>query len=638
MQMSDIINSHLKSKLPSPGVAVVIYGLLTAALTGVLCQLGTGDGFLILLIIPIIPAALFYPRRAYLVMLLVAVVAAFGLVYIFFGSVTHSLGTIIAVVVSTLTVTELLHRLTRSRENAEQALRVSENHLRAIIATEPDCIKLVAADGTLLEINPAGLAMIEAEAPEQVCGRPVDMLPLPEYRERFRALTRDVFQGKSGTLEFEMAGLKGTHRWLLTTAVPLRNSGGEIGACLCVTRDVTERRDLEAKLRHSQKMDSIGQLAGGIAHDFNNILTVIQGHAYLLEGAPDLRFDLASSAQQIAEAAGRASNLTRQLLTFSRRQPMRPRVLELNKVVADVTRMLQPILGEDIVVQVNAGSGLPRVNADAGMLEQVLLNLAVNARDAMPRGGQLTITTELRRLDSAHAQPNREAAPGEFVCLSVRDTGCGIAPQNLPRIFEPFFSTKDIGKGTGLGLATVYGIVKQHEGWIELASEVGRGTTFCVCLPACRQEARVAEAEPDNVPARGGTETILVVEDEAPVRALVREVLGRLGYAIVEADSGVKALEVWRAHRHTIQLLLTDLVMPDGMSGRELAARLQAEEPRLEVIFTSGYSADVAGKDFVLIEGANFLQKPYPPQRLVRIVRACLDHALRGAGPGVERP
>ena len=265
------------------------------------------------------------------------------------------------------------------------------------------------------------------------------------------------------------------------------------------------------------------------------------------------------------------------------------------------------------------------VHADAGMMEQVLLNLAVNSRDAMPKGGLLAIKISAVELREGHGLRHSEGRLGQFVCLSVIDTGCGIPPENLRRIFEPFFTTKEVGKGTGLGLATVYGIVKQHQGWIEVASEPGRGATFKVYLPQIAHPAETVAEPTSEITVRGGKETILVVEDEAPVRELVCTLLARHGYQILQADSGVKALQIWQECRDRIDLLLTDLVMPDRMNGRELAEKLWAERPKLKVIFTSGYSADVVGKDFALRSGLHYLQKPYPPHKLALTVRDCLD-------------
>ena len=397
------------------------------------------------------------------------------------------------------------------------------------------------------------------------------------------------------------------------------------GIVHCYAADVTELQNLEAQLRQAQKMESVGQLAGGIAHDFNNILTVIQGHTSLLGMTGKLSDDAKESTQQIALAAERAANLTRQLLTFSRRQIIQPKNLDLNEVVNNMTKMLRRLLGEDITLQVNYTPALPLVHADPGMMEQILLNLSVNARDAMPKGGRLFVDTSVVMVDKAYVEQIPEAVPGEYICLAVKDTGAGIPPQTLPRIFEPFFTTKDVGKGTGLGLATVYGIVQQHKGWIKVASTVGKGTVFQIFLPTVKGKNITQELQAAEPKVRGGTETILVVEDEAPLRTLVRSVLERYGYKVIEAVSGGAALSLWEQHKDKIQLLLTDMVMPHGMSGRELAEKLLAERPTLKVIYSSGYSLAVVGTDMVLQEGINFLQKPYHPRKLAQAVRDCLD-------------
>jgi CheY-like chemotaxis protein len=371
-------------------------------------------------------------------------------------------------------------------------------------------------------------------------------------------------------------------------------------------------------------MEAIGQLAGGVAHDFNNILTVIHGHASLLLSNSTLTGTSVRSAQQIGQAAERAAALTRQLLTFSRRQVIQPRSLDLNEVVSNMTRMLGRLLGEDVALQLQYSPQPAWVKADASMMEQVLLNLAVNARDAMPKGGKLTVKIALENIED-HEVIHPDARAGRFVCLHTSDTGCGIAPEILPRIFEPFFTTKEVGKGTGLGLATVYGIIKQHDGWIEVDSEPTRGSTFRVFLPIGPRPAGTTDDHSAETPVKGGNETILVVEDESPVRDLVCSFLSARGYKILEAESGAKALELWKTTKDNIDLVLTDLVMPDRVNGRELAEKLWTDKPNLKIIFTSGYSADVVGKDFVLRDGLNYLQKPYHPIKLARAVRECLD-------------
>jgi PAS domain S-box-containing protein len=392
----------------------------------------------------------------------------------------------------------------------------------------------------------------------------------------------------------------------------------------CYAEDITERINLECQLRQVQKMESIGQLAAGVAHDFNNILTVIRGHATLMLEERGLDLALAESARQISLASERAANLTRQLLMFSRKQVLQPQLLDAKEVVNNVSKMLRTLLGEHITLRRTSEGELPPINADPVMIEQVLVNLAVNSRDAMPRGGTVTVHTSARTIEADYAERQPEARPGYFVCLSVSDTGHGMDTATLNHIFEPFFTTKEIGKGTGLGLSTVYGIVKQHRGWIEVESEVGQGTTFRVFLPASTKTAPAPDTH-DLDHAPGGDETVLVVEDEASLRELVREILEKKGYRVLEAANGREALQVWQQHRDEIDLLLTDMMMPEGISGRDLAEQILSDRPNLSVLYSSGYSLDAVSHGLTLSEGENFLQKPYHPEMLARLVRKCLD-------------
>ncbi len=399
---------------------------------------------------------------------------------------------------------------------------------------------------------------------------------------------------------------------------------GELRAVHCYVGEITERLRLEEHLRQSQKMEAIGQLAGGVAHDFNNILTVIQGYGAMLLMAADTPEERADSVQQIIAASERAANLTRQLLLFSRRQVMQPGLLNLNDLVTSLVKMLQRIVGEDVKQQLHLHPRALTVYGDAGMLDQVLMNLVVNARDAMPGGGRLIIETAEKTLTETEATLIPDAKAGRYACLSVTDSGSGIAPEDLAHIFEPFFTTKEVGKGTGLGLATVFGIVQQHGGALQVESEVGRGTTFRIFLHTV-EAAEVTEEKVAAKPLPRGTETILVVEDEPSLRLLNRIVLERQGYQVLDAAHGVGALQVWERHTGPIHLLLTDLVMPEGVSGLELAARLRKLSPHLPVIFTSGYSDEMAGRELRLETGQYFLQKPTPLPELLETVRRCLD-------------
>ena len=405
----------------------------------------------------------------------------------------------------------------------------------------------------------------------------------------------------------------------------VRDADGRVLYFESSVEDITERLNLEAQLRHSQKMESIGQLAAGVAHDFNNVLTIIKGHADLLLARDNLPADYSGSLERISSAADRAANLTRQLLTFSRRQVMRPQVLGLNDVIRNVARMLERTLGGNIAVRFDLASGLPPIYADAGMLEQTIMNLAVNARDAMPKDGEFLIGSTATEVTPSYTRQNPEARVGRFVCLTVVDTGVGMDAQVLSRIFEPFFTTKEVGKGTGLGLATVYGITKLHRGWIEVSSEVNKGSAFKIFLPATSKPTDAPAAEPVEKEIRGGNEALLLVEDEPELRALARQILECYGYRIFEARTGAEALKLWPQHAQEIDLLLTDIVMPEGITGWELAGQLRAERPDLKVICASGYSIDLLNKQFDAPGAFRFLQKPFKPQTLALAVRECLD-------------
>jgi two-component system cell cycle sensor histidine kinase/response regulator CckA len=393
----------------------------------------------------------------------------------------------------------------------------------------------------------------------------------------------------------------------------------------CYASDVTERLNLEQQLRQSQKMQSVGQLAAGVAHDFNNVLTIIQGHSELVAMGEKLTKSGADSMDQIRMASERAAKLTQQLLTFGRKQFMQMELMDINEIIQQVTQMLRRVLGENVSLRSNLAAKLPAIEADATMMEQVIMNLSVNARDAMPGGGSLTIGTVPVMVSRAYVERNPEAREGTFVCLSVSDNGTGIEPDKVSKLFEPFFTTKEVGKGTGLGLATVYGIVKQHQGWIEVESELGKGAVFKVFLPATVKaaQARNGKVAPQNV--RGGNETVLLVEDEAGVLTLARGILKSYGYDVLEARSGIEALRLWAQHDTRIDLLLTDIVMPEGMSGLDLAKKLRLEKRDLKVLYSSGYSIEVAGQDFGLTDGMAFLKKPYQPSALASKVRECLD-------------
>jgi len=525
----------------------------------------------------------------------------------------------------------LLHvRDITERRAAEAAVQSSEMLFRSVWENSVDGMRLTDENGVIVAINKAYCKLVGMET-DQLEGKlftvvyaesenPPAMLERQREHFRTRAANRKI-QRQYTLHNGRVMALEITDSFIELHGRPL--------LLFSLFRDVTTQRRLEEQLRQSQKMEAIGQLAGGVAHDFNNILTVIHGHASLLLSS-ELGESEMRSAQQINQASERAAALTRQLLTFSRRQLIQPRKLDMNKIVGNMTDLLGRLLGEDVSLQLNYCPSPAMVEADVGMMEQVLLNLAVNARDAMPKGGKLSVRIGIVDLNETHVQHHPEARVGRFVCVSKTDTGCGIPPENIQRIFEPFFTTKEVGKGTGLGLATVYGIVKQHQGWIEVESTVGKGTTFRIYVPYVGSAQAEAEKPTTQITIRGGTETILLVEDERSVRDLVTRILQKYGYKILSAGNGAEALEVWKQHRDEIAMLFTDLVMPDDMNGRELAEKLLAERPGLKVIFTSGYSTDIVGKDFKLEPELNYLQKPYQPQTLALAVRRCLDNKSAG--------
>jgi two-component system, cell cycle sensor histidine kinase and response regulator CckA len=395
---------------------------------------------------------------------------------------------------------------------------------------------------------------------------------------------------------------------------------------LVAAQDVSEQRKLELKLRHAQKLEAVGQFAAGVAHDFNNMLTVIQGHASIQLAAANLEKDLANSLNHVAYAAERAAALTRQLLTFSRKHVVQPQLLDLNAIVRNLNDMLSRLIGEHIELRCELGDDLPAIYADESNIEQVVMNIVANARDAMHNGGQLTVQTGVVEIEKSRAERHPQARPGRHVFLRITDTGCGMNSETLGHIFEPFFTTKEVGKGSGLGLATVYGIVARQEGWIEVSSEEGRGATFEILLPVREEKVEgLPEISEDGLP--GGTETILVVEDEPAVREIITYVLRMHGYHVLEAGDGPEAITLWSTQGGEVDLLVTDIVMPNGIKGNVLAQRLKAEKPELKVIFSSAYSSDFATEASPLSERISFLEKPYKPEVLVRAVRDCLDEA-----------
>jgi PAS domain S-box-containing protein len=509
------------------------------------------------------------------------------------------------------------------RRKVEEALYREQVFTRAVLDSVPGLLYLYDEQGRLVRWNKRFEEITGYSAKEVAEKNFMDWFQGDEESAaRISAVMHKVFRDGYAETEARLQTRQG-RKLFYFTGVRLSIDGQPYLAGIGI--DMSARQHLEEQFRHAQKMEAVGQLAGGVAHDFNNLLTVIQSSASLLLDAKNLADEDLGLIKQISEAAERAGTLTRQLLLFGRKQVPQFHPVNLSTVVGDMTKLLRRVLGEDIALQAELAPALPVIRGDIGMLEQIILNLAVNARDAMPRGGRLRIASSVETVGEERVERWAEAEPGTCVRLEVCDTGSGIAPQHLPHIFEPFFTTKPVGRGTGLGLASVYGIVKQHRGWIEVESEPGKGSAFRIYLPVAPPlavEPRTTRAD-QTLPR--GQETILVVEDEPAVRMLVVSLLQRCGYNVLTAATGVAALEVWKEHRDKIRLLLTDMIMPGGMTGRELAERLRAEQPSLKVIYTSGYSVDLLEKAPALVDGFNFLQKPYQSQKLAQTVRKCLD-------------
>ncbi len=426
-------------------------------------------------------------------------------------------------------------------------------------------------------------------------------------------------------LEIQGRRRDGVLIWVTVNVRPVKDAGGRTLHYEWSLADITERRQLESQLRQAQKMEAVGQLAGGVAHDFNNLLTVIGGRCYLMLAKLDPDDALRREVELVRGAAERAARLTHQLLAFSRKQVLEPRVLDLNETVTGIEPLLRRLIGEDIEISVTRGSELGRVKADAGQIEQVILNLAVNARDAMPQGGRLVLETANVTVDERTASRAHDLAPGSYVVLSVTDSGHGVDAATRAQIFEPFFTTKEVGKGTGLGLATVYGIVKQSGGFIEVESEPGRGASFKVYLPRVEEAVALPEAAKAPGTRQRGSETVLLVEDDESLRTLAREILTVQGYAVLEAAAPSAALRIHQTHQGRIDLLLTDVVMPE-MNGRQLADRLKVARPDMAVLFMSGYTGAALGARGEVAEfSGQLLQKPFTPDGLNRRVREVLD-------------
>jgi PAS domain S-box-containing protein len=495
------------------------------------------------------------------------------------------------------------------------ALRSSQDLLQSVVTSAPIIVFALDQKGIFTLSTGKGLDALGLER-NQLLG----VSAFEHYRDAPQILEplRRALAGETFVASADVAG-----RSYETWYSPRVDANGTVTGVLGVATDLTERRQLEEQLRQSQKLESVGLLAGGIAHDFNNMLTAITGYADLvMDDLPpgDRRRD---DVAEIGRAAQKAALLTSQLLAFSRKQILRPEALNLNDAVIDVSRMLRRVIGEDIALVTSMGEGLGLVNADPGQVAQVLMNLAVNARDAMPNGGTLTIETATVDLDDGYARRHESVRPGPFVMLAVSDTGTGMPPEVRERIFEPFFTTKGIGKGTGMGLATVYGIVKQSGGHVWVYSEVGHGSTFKVYLPRIVQGASDRAAFQDEPPVARGEETVLLVEDEELVRRLARRALEACGYTVIEASDASQAL-AFSEGAAPIDIVVTDVIMP-RMSGRELVQQLSTARPGLRILYMSGYTDNAIAHRGILDGGTHFIQKPFTMRALARKVRDVLD-------------
>jgi PAS domain S-box-containing protein len=516
------------------------------------------------------------------------------------------------------------------RKRAEEALRESEERFRRFIENVPLGVCRTTPDGRVLMANPALLRMLGYDSWQELASRNLEDeafeagYPRSAFREQIER------EGEVGGFEAAWKRRDGSVIFVRESARAFRADDGRVLYYDCIVEDVTERRRLGEQLRQSQKMEAIGCLAGGVAHDFNNLLTVVTGYSdLLLKRPPATCAGMRAPLEEIKKAAERAASLTRQLLTFSRKQMLQPQILDLNSLLTNVDEMLRRMIGEDIELVTHLPSGLGRVKADPGQIDQVIMNLAVNARDAMPQGGRLTLEAANIELDSSYGSSHESVLPGHYVMIAMSDTGIGMDAETQAHIFEPFFTTKEVGKGTGLGLATVYGIVKQSGGSVQVYSEPGKGTTFKVYLPRIDQAAEVIA--PTNVPVdelSRGSETILLAEDEEAVRSLVRGVLESTGYRVLETKGGNEALEIGERHRKHIHLLLTDVVMPQ-MSGAELVKHLAPLHPETKVLYMSGYTDHAVVRHGLLDSSTAFLQKPFTPDALALKVREVLDGAAR---------
>lgn len=504
----------------------------------------------------------------------------------------------------------------------EQALRRSEARYRSLVQSSVYGIYRSSLEGRFLDVNPALITMLGYSSGEEVLRLDPEKEIFAYSEEHTRLIDEFRRTGRLDGIEVKWNRQDGSTITVRISGRAVSSADEPADVLEAIAEDVTDRRALEDQFRQAQKMEAVGRLAGGVAHDFNNLLMVVSGYAEVILAKLELDHPLREKALAIQQASDRATTLTRQLLAFSRKQLLELKVVDVNAIVADMERLLRPLIGENVVLTAKLAPEAGYMRADAGQLEQVLMNLVVNAKDAMPQGGKLTIRTQNLVVDESHRRGQMFIRPGNYVMLSVSDTGMGMDKETQSRIFEPFFTTKEKGKGTGLGLSTVYGIVKQSGGYVLVHSELGRGTTFHIYLPQVEGTTE-KHAAPVASTAAGGTETILLVEDEESVRDLVRDTLEAKGYKVLTAENGEAGLTAAAGHLGKIDLVITDVVMP-GMGGRELVQRIAKTRPETKVLYLSGYTEDSIISEGTIESGTAFLQKPFTLQNLSRKVREVL--------------
>jgi two-component system, cell cycle sensor histidine kinase and response regulator CckA len=617
------------------GAAVFILSMAAIALLAPFVDDPTAEiGILALMVIPVLLTAIFFSEK--IVLAALASFAALAVLQLQVTPIAPRLGAtgyalILAVLLAGALIVVFRRHIAAEERAQHERLRASEERFRRMIEHSLDIIVLLDAEGRITFVSEAAERLM-GFAPAELVGRiSFDLLHPEDRAPTLAALQASLASpGEPRSVEFRFAAKGGG--WVPLEAVGVNRIDDPVVRALVLNvRDVRERqraaeerRRLEAQLLQAMKMEAIGRLAGGVAHDFNNLLTGISGNIALALLDLDKDGAVAGLLREADRGAQSAASLTKQLLAFSRKQLLEPRLVDLNALIANLQRMLARLIGEDITLTTTPDARIGAVRIDPGQFEQILVNLAINARDAMPQGGRLLIETAAVDLDDAYAQIHPGTAPGRYVMLAVSDTGHGMSAEVKQHLFEPFYTTKPHGHGTGLGLATTFGAVKQASGSIEVYSEVGHGTTFKIYLPRAAEQAEPLPPSPRRDDLPGGRETVLLVEDERQVRELALKLLRRLGYDVLVAETGEEALVLASAHPGAIHLLITDVVMP-GMNGRELARRLAALHPEAKVLYTSGYTENIIAHHGVLDAGIRFIGKPYTPQSMAHKIREALE-------------